>query len=539
MIQAANHAKIYSDIIKAVAQFARNNKVFPHFPKRVRLKPVYFLLGLGFAGSAAGLGLGELNVRSSLGQPLHATVNILEHGDKVATECFSLLPSEDSLVQPLRAQLSLEQAGSQTLLHIRTTHSVYDPIAQFVLVSDCGGRLQRDYVILLDPPARITPATREAEPAATAQPVPTARLDTAPSTTPPERRASRTPSPTSNSSASGSLRPSTSNAQAAAADSTPRLVLSGTRKPRLAGAEFALRLDTNLLDLTRPRPEALTDIELSDENTALSRKLAHLETQLVELQQRNAELEARRVAVSAAAIPLPSDQPTKWPLALLFMGLLTGAGMLAVWLHRRKREPLEYMADSWTQTPIIAMPDTNLSATEPPSQPVEDTPAPERMPEIDRPMEPGVTEVKDDILDQAEVYMAHGHGELAIHLLQEHLRDAPTESPVPWLLLLDLLHREGDAAGYDAACAECRRHFNINLSAHPVSQVSGQEHGLEAYPHLLDQLVEKWRSPDLYDFFKDLIYDHRGGTRMGFEPAAFRDILLLRAIAQDVMPLAA
>ncbi len=527
------------NIIKAAGQFARNNKVFPHIPKRVRLKPVYFLLGLGFAGSAAGLGLGELNVRSSLGQPLHATVNILEHGDKVTTDCFSLVPSEDSLVQPLRAQLSLEQAGSQTLLHIRTTHSVYDPIAQFVLVSDCGGRLQRDYVVLLDPPAPIMPAVIQAEPAATVQPVPTARLAAAPNKAPPERRASRTPSPTSNSSASGSLRPSTANAQAAATDSTPRLVLSGTRKPRLAGAEFALRLDTNLPDLTRPRPEALTDTELSDENTALSRKLAHLESQLLELQQRNAKLEARRAAVSAAAMPLPSDQPVKWPLALLFMGLLAGTGMLAVWLHRRRREPLEYMADAWTQTPVIAMPDTSLSATEPSPRPIQEAPAPERMPEVDRPMEPGITEVKDDILDQAEVYMAHGHGELAIHLLQEHLRDAPTESPVPWLLLLDLLHREGDAAGFDAACAECRRHFNINLSAHPVSQGSGQEQGLEAYPHLLDQLVEKWRSPDLYDFFKDLIYDHRGGTRMGFEPAAFRDILLLRAIAQDTMPLAA
>jgi hypothetical protein len=147
------------------------------------------------------------------------------------------------------------------------------------------------------------------------------------------------------------------------------------------------------------------------------------------------------------------------------------------------------------------------------------------------------TEVKEDILDQAEVFMAHGHANLAIHLLQEHLRDAPTESPVPWLLLLDLLHREGDATGYAAASAECRRYFNVNLTDHPISQDNDSGEGLEAYPHLLEQLVNVWNSPDRDAFLKDLIYDHRGGTRMGFKPAAYRDILLLRAIAQDI-PLA-
>jgi len=137
------------------------------------------------------------------------------------------------------------------------------------------------------------------------------------------------------------------------------------------------------------------------------------------------------------------------------------------------------------------------------------------------------------------VFMAFGHGDLAIHLLQEHLRATPTESPVPWLLLLDLLHREGDTAGYAAASAECRRYFNVNLTDHPISQDNEAGQGLEAYPHLLEQLVKVWNTPDIEAFFHDLIYDNRGGTRIGFEPGAYRDILLLRSIAQDALPLAA
>jgi len=161
---------------------------------------------------------------------------------------------------------------------------------------------------------------------------------------------------------------------------------------------------------------------------------------------------------------------------------------------------------------------------------------PERKPAfIPQPAMDENTEVSDGILDQAEVYMAHGHGELAIHLLQEHLREAPRESPVPWLLLLDLLLRAGDYAGYESASTECSRYFNVNL----VSQDTDSGNGLEAYPHLFDQLTQKWNSPEIYDFFDDLIYDHRGGTRLGFEPAAYREILLLRSIAQDVLRLAA
>jgi hypothetical protein len=130
--------------------------------------------------------------------------------------------------------------------------------------------------------------------------------------------------------------------------------------------------------------------------------------------------------------------------------------------------------------------------------------------------------------------MAHGHGELAIHLLQEHLRDMPAESPVPWLLLLDLLHRAGDTAGYAAASTECRRYFNVNLDGRAFFSDGENGQGLEAYPHLLEQLVQVWNTADIKAFFDDLLYDQRGGTRIGFEPGAYRDILLLRSIAHDI-----
>ena len=509
--------------------------MYSHFNNRVNLKPLCLLLSLCHVGSAAALGLGEVSVHSHLGQPLHATVALLGTPPSMTADCFSLGASPGSIAPPPRAQLSIEQSGGQTVLHIRTAQPVQDPVAQFVLVSDCTARLQREYVLLLDPPAlEVAAAVIEAPVAApaAAQPI-AARAPRATHRTKRSTAAASRP-------AAATARQTTAPRERAASPARPRLVLSGKHG---ADGPFALRLDTNLPDLARPRPDALTATELSDENTALSRKLAYLESQLAALQLRNAQLETIKPAASPAPVtvaPASPSQPPQWPLYLLAIGLLSGGGALAAWLRSRRSnrsQPSTLQDDTvWAPLETLPAPSANLQTAPPPPA---NEPEPERIVEFTRPPLIESTEVKDDILDQAEVYVAHGHGDLAVHLLQEHLREAPTESPVPWLLLLDLLHREGDTGGYAAAVAECRRHFNVNLSSHPVSQDGEPSQGLEAYPHLIEQLVTVWNSPEIDAFFDQLIYDHRGGTRMGFEPGAYREILLLRAIAQDALALAA
>lgn len=508
---------------------------YPFLSSPVNLKPVFLLLALCHTASAAALGLGEIGVRSHLGQPLHATVALLGAPAETTAACFSLEASEDGIAPPPRAQLDIQQSGTQALLHIRTLQPVNDPIAQFALVSDCEVRLRRDYVVLLDPPAPVTPAISQDAPAAV---TPTAAAPVAampaPRTSRPQRKTRRAPAA---SRPSAVRAPQPAAAPLAQAGTAPHLVLSGKRNiPRMADAPLAPQLDANLPGLAPPHPASLTATELSDENTALSRKLAHLEAQLAALQQRYAELETRQAAAPAMITP-PPEQPAQWPLYLLIAGLLAAGIALVAWLLRRNRPQHSIFLDDASRTQPDAMPMTLSDITS--GLQAEPLSMPQRMPEIAPPPHSEGTEVKEDILDQAEVFMAHGHGDLAIHLLQEHLREAPTESPVPWLLLLDLLHRDGDLNGYAAASAECRSYFNINLTGHPISQDSETGQGLEAYPHLLEALVDVWNTPEITAFFHDLIYDDRGGSRAGFEPGAYRDILLLREIAQDTLPLAA
>ncbi|MDP1863317.1 MAG: hypothetical protein Q8K52_05350 [Thiobacillus sp.] len=514
----------------------------------MNLKSVCLLLSVFHASSAIALGLGELSVRSHLGQALHVTVKILGTNATTAAGCFSLAPAEGAAVPPPRAQLSLDQGSGQALLHIRTPYAINDPIAQFSLISDCESPLRRDYVVLLDPPEQEVPVLSQKDPAATVQ-ARVARAEPAPATI-------RTPKKPTLKRASP-LRLSDSRTQASpprkkpAQDvQKPRLVLSG--RHGTDSTTLALRLDTNLPDMNRPHVDNLTPDELSDENTALNRKLAHLEAQLVALQKRNAEIEKKRTGVTTTQAPNRSSLPAQWPLYLLITGLLVAASVLVVWLRQRgthtNAAPLSSMsagplpdfdemtADSWTEPVLEHKPRSAESSVHERSTSL---PESERILDFEFSTPDQTTEVNDNILDQAEVYMAHGHGDLAVHLLQEHLRDAPDESPVPWLLLLDLLHREGDTEGYTAASIECRRYFNVNLSGHPVSQESDASQGLENYPHLLEQVVVVWGTPAMEEFFNDLIFDKRGGTRVGFDPGAYRDILLLRAISNSTNPLAA
>jgi Tfp pilus assembly protein FimV len=496
----------------------------------VKIKTACLLLSLFHFGSAAALGLGELKVRSYLGQPLHATVALVGTTPNTTADCFSLESSTAAIAPLVRTKLSIEQSGSHAVLHIRTPQAINDPIAQFVLVSDCEARLKRDYVILLDPPAQLETVTiSRNEPVAEAMPAASAAMPKPRATrkSPRNIQRARAASPRLATSASRSAAPRVS-ANASSSDA-PRLVLSGKHGSAVHAA-LALRLDTTLPDLTLPRPEPLTATEMSDENTALTRKLAHLETQLASLQQRNLELEAQHAATAPRTSAPAAKQPAQWPLYLLAVGLLAGAGLIlaGLRLRSRSRSPIVMMDDTaWT--PPDAMPPLHEASRPPP--PVV-APKPQQPPEM-APLEAASTEVKDDILDQAEVYMAHGHGELAVHLLQEHLRVAPDESPVPWLLLLDLLQREGDTAGYAAASAECRRYFNVNLSSQGTLNNSEEGVGLEAYPLLLEELVRVWKTPDASAFFDELIYDKRGGTRIGFEPHVYRDILMLRTIADQ------
>ena len=140
-----------------------------------------FLAALTLVSGAQALGLGDIELNSNLNEPLDARIELLEPSDLSANE---ILPT-------LASRLAFEQAGVERdfflsnirfdvqpaangglVIQLSTSQAVREPFLNFLVeVNWPGGRLLKEYTLLLDPPLFDTEAedqTRSVEPAATA-----------------------------------------------------------------------------------------------------------------------------------------------------------------------------------------------------------------------------------------------------------------------------------------------------------------------------------------------------------------------------------
>jgi hypothetical protein len=100
------------------------------------------------------MSLGVPRVNSALGQPLDLAIPAQsEDPNELTGECLRLLPAPDSDIPTLTAgRILVEQDGLLTTLRIRSLDPIYEPAFRVVLEAGCQRRMQREYVLLLDPP---------------------------------------------------------------------------------------------------------------------------------------------------------------------------------------------------------------------------------------------------------------------------------------------------------------------------------------------------------------------------------------------------
>ena len=116
---------------------------------------------LSLALPAVAVGLGDLQVHSSLGEPLDATVAlVMAPGTTLRPECFSVGRARaDGLPGVPRAAFSVEPDGASWRVRIRTRVAIHEPALQLRLKASCEGKdaASRDYEILLDPRPQAGP----------------------------------------------------------------------------------------------------------------------------------------------------------------------------------------------------------------------------------------------------------------------------------------------------------------------------------------------------------------------------------------------
>ncbi len=132
--------------------------------KRLRLP---MALAMALAGSHAyALGLGQIEVKSALNQPLVAEIPVLVSSPGEADALTVRLAAPDAFARVGLDRPTLQAANlmfevvsngaGRTVIRITTPNSVADPFLSFLLEVDWGkGKMLREYTVLLDPPSMM------------------------------------------------------------------------------------------------------------------------------------------------------------------------------------------------------------------------------------------------------------------------------------------------------------------------------------------------------------------------------------------------
>ena len=530
--------------------------------------------------SALALGLGNIDVRSHLGQPLRATIKIQGASELKGDGCFKLIGDANLENAITSANFKLSNiVNDEALLTISTRQIIDEPITSMAVMATCDANVRRDYTLLLDPPTSVETKNSADEestflsessikPIVSSQP----KLDiTKPQTIKVHKSRGKTvkaKAPTAKKSSKKMVLSTGLNAENTTIDktsaiaapktmtktiainktSTPHLSVSGDNMVMSRSLESPnLLLDKQLHFSPQSSPEVYApEIAMQDEVTVMNNRLTHMQQQISTLQQRNAALEAAGKLNTPAAEQIKSAaMPLPWLSYLAGAGLLAGIYFAANWWRRRRQmQQLDDAETDWiTVEHEATLPEVNTNIF------AEETNANDGFfdgkntqnlaSNSGQSAEKTITVIDEynadqNILDHADVFLSHGRTSLAIQLLQNHLLDYPKQSVTIWLFLLDLLAKENMQAAYEQTAMECKEHFNIRIAEFSNDEAS-EKTTFEDFARLHAALQELWGTPAALVFLDDLIYNSRLESRVGFDKSVIEELLLLKNIAKDTI----
>jgi hypothetical protein len=528
-----------------------------------------FLL-LAYCNLSLALAINDVAITSSLGEPLIAKIHITDVEKSPDADCFS---ASDSSTHPAftNPTLAIKHYADGYQLMIKSHQAITEPILNLRVAYHCDPNINRDYVVLLDPPLQNNVETsinnstntpnRAANPASRADiDSNTASIRQATNTTVSKKKAA--PKAVKTSSIDEKLtaiytgRPqataNTNNPEVPIVKSKPYLSISGGSSglgEALTLPNPALRLETQI-DLSRAEenlPLSATDV--MDEITAMDNRLTLLRTQIISLQDKNEKL---RNEAENAKKQLENSKTT----LRIAAGLIALLALLVfvVWLRRKLiKERLTKVENNWldnsdlANTPDqFAAPITNSGDKQPAdtknsnfndafdeNAPYDITSSFNAQPAYTTLATSINSNAKEDILESADVLTEYGRYGLAIHLLQDYLADHPSESPKVWLKLLSLIAAHGTEAEYAKAVADCNHFYHIHMPNFAEARKAGSA-TIEDFPYITRELEMAWGTASAVTLLNDLIYNRASQPEDGFEPEIFEQLFLLKLIAENL-----
>lgn len=147
----------------------------------------------------------------------------------------------------------------------------------------------------------------------------------------------------------------------------------------------------------------------------------------------------------------------------------------------------------------------------------------------------------DELMDAghlAEYFIEMGDDQRAIDLLEKSLDDSASDSfALPYLLLFDLYRKHGLKKEFESLYTRFERRFNVAVA--PWGQQAdgaGQGRDLMDYDRAMKLITLAWGEPQSVSVLEHMLMDDPQQHRMGFDLAAYRDLLMLYTVARDLFP---
>lgn len=156
---------------------------------------------------------------------------------------------------------------------------------------------------------------------------------------------------------------------------------------------------------------------------------------------------------------------------------------------------------------------------------------PRGQPDLGAPRDVSIEELID-LEQQAEFFVVLGQDDAAVDLLVEHLRTTGGGSPLPYLKLLEIHHRQGDLAAYERQRTRFNHRFNAFAPEWGADLHGGRS--LEDYAGVVPRLQQVWSRPlDAMAELEALLFRKSRGEL--FDLPAYREVLFLYSMARDLM----
>jgi pilus assembly protein FimV len=142
------------------------------------------------------------------------------------------------------------------------------------------------------------------------------------------------------------------------------------------------------------------------------------------------------------------------------------------------------------------------------------------------------TEELFDIQQQADFFMSLGQHSQAIDILQNHISDNIGTSALAYLDLFDIYHKIGQRDDFETLRDEFNRVFNTQVPE--FDQYGASSRGLEDYQAAIERIQALWPNPKVLAVIEESIFRMPDRDAKPFDLLAYRELMLLYAIAKDV-----